>query len=181
MEWIVQLSMKFRVLLLVCLPCMAAVPAMTASGDYLGGGIQLGGSGTGVTVATTAITQMTTATIPPTTLPVTGSLSVTTTPAGATVFIDGVQRGVSPTTIPGLAPGDHTLLVKLNGYADLTAPVTITAGQARAYTTALSPAAIAANTPSKSAPTKTPGFEAVIGLSALGAVAALLLLRKNNP
>jgi len=165
--------MKFRVLLLVCLLCMAAVPAMTASGDYLGGGIQLGGSGTGVTVATTAITQMTTATIPPTTLPVTGSLSVTTTPAGATVFIDGVQRGVSPTTIPGLAPGDHTLLLKLAGYEDLTAPVTITAGQTQAYTTALSPAVTPL--PALPAATRTPGFGAVPGIMATG---ALLFVRK---
>ena len=65
----------------------------------------------------------------------TGSLSVTTTPAGVSIFIDGVQRGVSPATIPGLAPGDHTLLMKVDGYTDLSTPVSITAGKTTEYTT----------------------------------------------
>jgi hypothetical protein len=103
----------------------------------------------------------------------TGSLSVTTTPAGATVYLDGVQRGISPTSIPGLAPGDHTLLLKLAGYEDLTAPVTITAGQTQAYTTALSPAATPL--PALPAATRTPGFGAVPGIMATG---ALLFVRK---
>jgi hypothetical protein len=88
----------------------------------------------------------------------TGALSVTTTPAGVSIFIDGVQRGVSPATIPGLAPGDHTLLLKLDGYTDLSTPVSITAGKTTEYTTGLAKAA------------KSPGFGAVFGLIALGAI-----------
>ena len=67
----------------------------------------------------------------------TGSLSVTTDPPGAQVSIDGVVRGVSPATIPGLAVGTHTLELRLEGYQNLKTTVNITAGQAQEYTTGL--------------------------------------------
>jgi hypothetical protein len=102
-----------------------------------------------------------------------GSLSVTTDPAGATIYIDGAQQGISPATIPGLSPGSHTILLKLDGYQDRSAPVTIAAGQTQTLSSALSPA----GTPQPVLPaaTKTPGFEAA---GAAGAVGALLLIRK---
>ena len=158
--------MKYRVIILVFLLfCMAAVPAMTASDNYLGGDIQLGGSG--VTVTRTTAPQAT-AIVPTATLPLTGSVSITTTPAGATVFIDGVQEGISPATIPGLVPGAHTLLVTMDGYADLTTSVGVTAGETQAYTVTLVPAATPL--PAHPAATKSPGFGTVAGLAALGAV-----------
>lgn len=95
----------------------------------------------------------------------TGSLSVTTTPAGVSIFIDGVQRGVSPADIPGLAPGDHTLLLKLDGYADLSTPVSITAGETTKYNTGLAGVK------------KSPGFAFVLALAGLGAV---LCMRKGR-
>jgi hypothetical protein len=93
----------------------------------------------------------------------TGTLSVTTIPAGVSIFIDGVQRGVSPATIPGLVPGDHTLLLKLDGYTDFSTPVSITAGKTTEYNTGMAKAA------------KSPGFGAVFGLVAIGSI---LLFRK---
>jgi len=95
----------------------------------------------------------------------TGTLSVTTTPAGASIFIDGVQRGVSPADIPGLTPGDHTLFLKLDGYTDLSTPVSITAGETTKYNTGLAAAK------------KSPGFGALFGIIALGAV---LCMRKGR-
>lgn len=95
----------------------------------------------------------------------TGSLSVTTTPAGVSIFIDGVQRGVSPATIPGLTPGDHTLLLKLDGYTDLSTPVSITAGKTTEYNTGLAKTA------------KSPGFEFILALAALGAVLIMRRIR----
>jgi hypothetical protein len=176
MDWIVQLIMNYRILLLVFLLCIVAVPAMTASGNYMGGDVVLGGSGPGtlkITEITTAVTQAA-ASVPPAVQPVTGSLSVTTSPAGATIAIDGVQRGVSPATIPGLAPGTHTLLLKRDGYQDLSAAVTISAGQTQTYTTGLSPAST--QLPALPAATRSPGFEAVLGFAAVGAV---LLLKQT--
>jgi hypothetical protein len=171
MEWVVQLIMNSRILLMVCLLCIAAVPIMTASDDYMGGGIQIGGSGIKVTIETTAATtQATTAELPLATLPTTGSLMVATSPAGATIFIDGIQRGISPATISGLSPGSHTLLLKLNGYQDLSDPITVTAGQTKTYTLDLSPLAGAETATPAPPKKKTPGFEALLGITALGAM-----------
>lgn len=171
--------MNYRILLLAVLLCTAAVPAMSADSNYMGGDVVLGGAGPRqVTQVTLAITEATTAAIPVQAQQTTGSLSVTTSPAGATIIIDGTQSGVSPATIPGLSAGSHTLLLKLNGYQDISAPVTITAGQTQAYTTSLSPtAAAAAATPAALPQNKTPGFEAAFGLAALGAV---LVIRKST-
>ncbi len=97
-----------------------------------------------------------------------GSLSVTTTPAGIEVFVDGSLRGISPLTIPDLEPGTHRLLLKREGYADSTVAVMITAGQLQSYSATM--------VPKPAAPNKTPGFEALPGIAAFGAV---LLLRKK--
>jgi hypothetical protein len=160
--------MKYRIMILVFLLCMAAVPAMTAD-NYMGGDILLGGPGVNVTRTATPATPRTTAIVPTSTLPLTGSLSITTTPSGATVFIDGVQMGISPLTIPDLAQGGHTLKVTMNGYVDKMAPVAITAGETQPYTVTL----VQAATPlpvHPAATKKSPGFEMVAGLAALGAV-----------
>jgi len=136
---------------------------------------------------TTQVTQQATDPVvagsatPPDTL---GSLSVTTTPTGAFIFIDGVQRGVSPATIPGLSAGTHTVLLKLDGYQDLSTPVTIAAGKVQDYTTAMAKNTGTAETPAGSAnatnATKkgiAPGFE--FGL-ALSAIAAIMVMRRQS-
>lgn len=109
-----------------------------------------------------------------------GSLSVTTDPAGATIYIDGVRLGISPATIPGLSPGSHTLLLKLDGYDDLSLPITISAGKTQNYSSAMmkssSPgAAAAAPTTKKSS---APGVAGIIAACVTG---ALLLIRKTGP
>jgi hypothetical protein len=118
----------------------------------------------------------------------TGSLTVTTTPAGAAVYIDGDFRGLSPLVFSGLSPGSHTLLLKLEGYQDLSAPVSITAGTMNQFSTGLTPlvlgttaapATTAAAAPPAAVPTKaqSPGFEAIVGLISL---AAVLYLRNGS-
>ena len=169
--------MNYRILLLVFLLCIAAVPVMTADSNYMGGDVVLGGAGPKqITQVTSVITEATTAAVPVQAQTSTGSLSVVTSPAGATIIIDDVQRGISPATIPGLSAGSHTLLLKLNGYQDLSAPVTISAGQTQTYTAGLSPAGSAAAGKPAPIQTKSPGFEAAMGLAALGAV---LCIRKS--
>jgi hypothetical protein len=95
----------------------------------------------------------------------TGSLSITTTPAGARIYIDGNQAGASPATIPGLAAGPHTVMLILDGYEPLSSTVTITTGETQTYNTGL----IKTN--------KSPGFAAVIGIAAITAV---IILRKRR-
>ena len=141
----------------------------------------------GAATTTVAGTAITAAASVPAMPPGTGSLSITTAPAGAAVYIDGVQRGVSPAVIPGLAAGSHTVLLKLDGYQDLSTPVTITSGTANAFSTGLIPlaagaAAVPATTPAGTPPAaatkaQSPGFGAALSLSALGAI---LYLRNGS-
>jgi hypothetical protein len=165
--------MNFRTLLLVFLLCIAAIPALTlAESNYMGGDIVLGGSGPTIriTEVTTAAVVQATATVPAQVQPGTGSVSVATSPKGASIVIDGVQRGISPATIRGLSAGSHTLLVKLDGYADLSVPVSVTGGQTNDYALVLTPLAGAATATPAPPGKKTPGFEALTGIAALGAV-----------
>jgi len=85
-----------------------------------------------------------------------GSLSVTTSPAGAQVFVDGAIRGITPATIPGLSSGTHAIILKMDGFQDLATTILITPGQTADYTTGLSRNA------------KTPGFEVLATFLSLG-------------
>jgi PEGA domain-containing protein len=55
-----------------------------------------------------------------------GTLVVNTSPPGAKLFVDGVERGVTPITV-ALKPGAHSLEVRGDGTPRLM-PITITAG-----------------------------------------------------
>jgi len=59
----------------------------------------------------------------------TGSLSVTSNPDGADIYIDGRYAGSTPAVIPGLAPGSHTVRVQKAGYDEFLTTVTVYAGQ----------------------------------------------------
>jgi hypothetical protein len=93
-----------------------------------------------------------------------GSLSVTTSPPGALVYLDGVIKGVTPATIPQVAEGSHIVLLVLDGYQDLTTTVTVNAGTTSEYLTGLQKSK------------KTPGFVALTGILA---VAALVVFRRR--
>jgi PKD repeat protein len=89
-----------------------------------------------VTALTTPVAGTST-TAPVQNTPGTGTLSVATNPAGAHVFVDDVLRGLSPTTIPELSAGSHTLRLEKNGYRNMTVPVSIGDGRTTNYSTAL--------------------------------------------
>jgi len=76
----------------------------------------------------------------------TGTLSVTTDPAGASVWVDEVKWGVSPAAIPGIAAGTHTLRLEKAGYQGLSVPVTVTEGKTAEYSLALEPLAGSSST-----------------------------------
>jgi len=92
-----------------------------------------------------------------------GSLSITTIPAGALVYVDGVMMGVTPATIPMLTEGTHSVTLIMDGYQDLKTTITINDGTTSEYITGLSKI------------TKTPGFAAGIAGLAIG---ILFLYRK---
>ena len=92
-----------------------------------------------------------------------GSISVSTSPQGASVYVDGEMKGVTPTTIPGLIAGNHTVLFVSPGYLDLNATITVSAGKTAEYSTSLV------------APAKTPGFGVIAAVLSIG---GLLMVRK---
>jgi hypothetical protein len=94
-----------------------------------------------------------------------GSLSITTSPPGALVYVDGSMMGVTPTTIPMLAEGPHSVTLAMDGYQDLKTTITINAGTTAEYITGLSKT------------TKTPGFAAGIAVLSIG---VLFLYRKRR-
>jgi hypothetical protein len=95
-----------------------------------------------------------------------GALSITTSPLGATVYIDGEVKGVTPATIPGLSAGKHSVLLILAGYTTLNTTITINAGKTSEYSTGLS------------APEKTPGFAVISAALSLGGLLAYRKIRK---
>lgn len=102
----------------------------------------------------------------PTSSESTGSLSITTTPAGAEVYVDNEVKGISPAMISGLAPGTHTIKMTKAGYQDFSTTISIEAGKVREYSTGLTSASMtAATTPANSI--GFPVFAAIIALIGL--------------
>ncbi len=68
-----------------------------------------------------------------------GIASVTTTPVGAHLLLDGHDTGlVAPATVPDIQPGvQHTLVISLDGYVPVTRTLLITAGQVETITLTL--------------------------------------------
>lgn len=68
----------------------------------------------------------------------TGSLSVSSSPSGAAVYVDSIYQGVTSTTIGNLVPGSHSVRLTKAGYQDWTGSVSIAAGS----TTYLNPSLV---------------------------------------
>jgi phage replication-related protein YjqB (UPF0714/DUF867 family) len=79
---------------------------------------------------TVTVTGGQTSTVNETLTVITGSISFSSTPAGAEIFIDGTdQMLTTPVTISNIIPGDHSYTLKLTGYHDYSNTVTVTGGQ----------------------------------------------------
>lgn len=55
----------------------------------------------------------------------TGSLYITSTPAGAKIYINSTYKGVTPDTLTGLSVGSDTVKITLDGYYDTTFVVNV--------------------------------------------------------
>jgi hypothetical protein len=97
----------------------------------------------------------------------TGTLSVTTTPDGALVYIDGQMKGITPATIPGLAAGNHSVKLIRDGYQDFETSTVITPGTTSEFITGLSKRK------------QSPGFTGAIALAAIGLLLAARVIRKK--
>ncbi len=94
-------------------------------------------------------------------------LEVSSTPAGARVFVDGEFKGVTPVTVSGLPRGDHKLKIDLKGYESQERPVSIsTSGKIR------EDAALVRNSGTMVLITSPAGVEAFVDGEAVGVTAA---------
>ena len=88
--------------------------------------------------------------IPEPAAPTTGSASVTSTPEGATVRLDGEEApGETPLTLEELSPGEHAVELRRSGYEPFRADLTIIAGEVATLEASL--------TRAERAPTAPPG------------------------
>ena len=61
----------------------------------------------------------------------TGSISVTSSPSGASVYLDGSLKGKTPKTITGVSAGSHTIKLSKSGYNDYTRTTSVIAGETK--------------------------------------------------
>jgi hypothetical protein len=57
-----------------------------------------------------------------------GSLSVSSSPSNAAVYVDGLYRGSTSTIVGNLAPGQHSVRLSKAGYQDWTGSVSVASG-----------------------------------------------------
>jgi sugar lactone lactonase YvrE len=77
-----------------------------------------------------------------------GSISVTSSPSGAKVSLDGNDTGLATAcTISNVSPGGHGITLVKDGYADHTANVTVTAGQTASLNAVLTKNSITVTSP----------------------------------
>jgi hypothetical protein len=88
--------------------------------------------------------------------PQTGSLDITSTPAGleVQVILDGNFRGVTPILLTNLSAGSHLVQLRSSGYAERVELVTIPAGQRMTFSADYPP--IPTPTPETPTPLTTP-------------------------
>jgi hypothetical protein len=59
----------------------------------------------------------------------TGSVTVHSSPAGASILIDGVYSGTTPGSVNGVSAGNHNLRLSLSGYYDYEGSIYVVPGQ----------------------------------------------------
>ena len=59
---------------------------------------------------------------------VSGGIQINTTPKGATIILDGEERGKSPLILTDIAPGMHTIVLILENYNNLTKNIVVKPG-----------------------------------------------------
>ena len=125
-------------------------------------GVDVTAGGTSYVSASLVPTHAPTPIPTPTPTPAPGTISVSSSPSGANVYLDDAYKGITPLTITDVSQGTHTIEVKLEGYQDWSTSVQITAGG-----TASVPASLT-RTPTPTPTPKTP-------TTVLGVIVALII------
>jgi hypothetical protein len=107
----------------------------------------------------------------------TGTVSIQSTPEGAQVLVDGEPAGTTPLEL-ALAPGEHTIVLRRDGYVDDEHSVTVEAGataEVAAELAVAAPVVVKDEKPDRSALLRPLGWAALgVGIASLGAGIALL-------
>jgi len=128
------------------------------------GNVQVTSGGT-----TTVSQTLHTVTPTPTRTPNTGTVSVSSSPPGAQVFLDDVYMGITPVTLPSVSPGSHIVLLRNPGYSDWQATIVVQTNQNTPVSATMTP--VATTRPTQSS---LPAVLVVTGLAC-----ALFLLRRR--
>jgi hypothetical protein len=93
---------------------------------------------------TSAQTSYLSVTLSPVMSPTSGDIDVSSTPSGASVYLNGEYKGETrasgPLYITGVSPGSYTLVMKKSGYLDYTTATQVDAGSTAQVSAALVPA-----------------------------------------
>jgi len=91
-----------------------------------------------VTAGSTTIVSAVLSPVPP---PDTGSIDVQSDPDGAYIYVDGVLKDITPSLIPDISPGMHTVAIELTGYETYeNSSVSVIAGATTLISALLEPA-----------------------------------------
>lgn len=60
---------------------------------------------------------------------VNGSLYFSSTPSGASIYVDSTYKGKTPMTLDNVVPGTHSIKIEKAQYVDYTKSVTVVAGE----------------------------------------------------
>jgi endonuclease/exonuclease/phosphatase family metal-dependent hydrolase len=81
-----------------------------------------------------------------------GSLSVSSSPSGTTIYLDGSYKGKTPRTITEVSPGGHTIKLTLGGYYDWSTTVNAKTGEIFYVKATLTPVPPSTPTPTHTLP-----------------------------
>ena len=108
------------------------------------------------TVPKTVPTTVPTVPIVSSVSPTTGTLSITSSPSGADIYVDGSNWGrTTPTTLSFLIPGSYTIKLSKTGYNNYIASTIVYAGKTTTVNWQLNPIT---TVPTIATPTPSPGF-----------------------
>ncbi|WAI02109.1 PEGA domain-containing protein [Methanogenium organophilum] len=99
-----------------------------------------------------------------------GAMDISSSPTGATVYLNNVNKGITPVTLSDLTPGGYTVTLELSGYTTWSEVVTVNSGATSTVSANLAPTTTATQSPAPLLP--------VIG--ALGACALILAARRQE-
>ena len=88
-----------------------------------------------------------------------GSISISSNPSGADIYLNGEYQGTTPKTISDVPPGDHKIELKKSGYEDWSDSVSVRADETESVSAGLKPETVIQETGSISITSEPSGAE----------------------